>query len=512
MPERTLRLILGDQLNPNHSWFRKSNPNTFYTLMEVRQETDYARHHVQKILAFFTAMRSFARKLRAAGHRVIYITLDDPANSHSIPENIAALIREHGFSRFEYLFPDEFRIDRQLSDFADGLKIESAGYDTEHFLTERSDLSDLFRGRRTYLMESFYRHMRRKYRILMEGDRPVSGRWNYDTENRHALNKNLRVPKAKVFNHDVSRLLAMVMKEGITTMGSVDPRNFPWPENRREALSMLGAFLRRCLVHFGTYQDAMSTRHQTLFHSRLSFALNTKMLSPMEVVDRTLRHWKANRREIDISQVEGFVRQIIGWREFMRGVYWARMPGYRRLNYFGHRTHLPHYYWDGETRMSCMRHAIGQSLSGAYAHHIQRLMVTGNFALLAGVDPDEVDDWYLGVYIDAVEWVEITNTRGMSQFADGGLVATKPYISTANYIHKMSDYCDACFYDRTKRHGDRACPFNSLYWDFLDRHRKLLASNPRIGMMYRAMDRIKRAELKATLAQGRYYRRRLDSL
>jgi deoxyribodipyrimidine photolyase-related protein len=196
----------------------------------------------------------------------------------------------------------------------------------------------------------------------------------------------------------------------------------------------------------------------------------------------------------------------------MRGVYWAEMPGYRKLSYFGHRAHLPHYYWDGQTRMRCMEYSIGQSLSGAYAHHIQRLMITGNFALLAGVDPDEVDDWYLGVYIDAVEWVEITNTRGMSQFADGGLVATKPYISTANYIHKMSDYCEGCFYDRTRRHGERACPFNSLYWAFLDRNRKLLASNPRMGMIYRAMDRMKRPELKATLAQARAYRKMLEEL
>jgi deoxyribodipyrimidine photolyase-related protein len=304
----------------------------------------------------------------------------------------------------------------------------------------------------------------------------------------------------------------MLETHGVVTMGSIDPESFPWPENRREALRMLNEFLRHRLARFGTYQDAMSRQHPTLFHSRLSFALNTKMLSPMEVVDRAVKHWKANRRDIDIAQIEGFVRQIIGWREFMRGVYWAQMPGYRKLNHFRHRCHLPHYYWDGDTRMSCMKSAIDQSLSGAYAHHIQRLMITGNFALLAGVDPDEVDDWYLGVYIDAVEWVEITNTRGMSQFADGGLVATKPYISTSNYIHKMSDYCEGCFYDRTRRHGIRACPFNSLYWGFLDRHSKLLASNPRIGMMYRALGGMKMSERKATLAQARAYIRRLNEL
>jgi deoxyribodipyrimidine photolyase-related protein len=480
--------------------------------MEVRQETDYTRHHVQKIIAFFAAMRSFASLLRARGHRVEYIRLEDPANLQSISANVSRLIKEHGFDRFEYMLPDEYRLDLELKNMAESLPVKAGSYDTEHFLTGRSELAEYFKGRKSYLMESFYRHMRRNSGVLMDGDRPVSGRWNYDTENRRALDASVRIPHPVEFRHNVTRLLRMLDRHGVTTMGSVDPERFPWPQDRREALRMLNSFLRRSLAHFGTYQDAMSSKHQTLFHSRLSFALNTKMLGPMEVIDRTLRQWKANRRGIDIAQVEGFIRQIIGWREFMRGVYWAQMPGYRKLNYFGHKTHLPDYYWDGQTRMRCMKHAISQSLSGAYAHHIQRLMVTGNFALLAGVDPDEVDDWYLGVYIDAVEWVEITNTRGMSQFADGGLVATKPYISTANYIHRMSDYCDGCFYDMARRHGDGACPFNSLYWHFLDRHRRLLARNPRISMMYRAMDRMRKAEREAALAQARSYRKRLNEL
>jgi deoxyribodipyrimidine photolyase-related protein len=483
-----------------------------YTLMEVRQETDYTLHHVQKIIAFFAAMRAFASMLRSRGHKVVYIRLDDPANLQSIGGNIERLIKERGFGRFEYMLPDEYRLDLELQNLAQSLPVETGSFDSEHFLTRRSDLADYFKGRKSYRMESFYRHMRRSLDVLMDGDRPVSGRWNYDTENRRALDPSVKVPRAIEFKHDVTCLVRMIERHGVATMGSLDPRHFPWPRDREEALLMLNAFLRRCLARFGTYQDAMSSRHQTLFHSRLSFALNTKMLGPMEVIDLTLRHWKAKRREIDIAQVEGFVRQIIGWREFMRGVYWAEMPRYRKLNYFGHRAHLPHYYWSGETRMRCMRQAIGQSLSGAYAHHIQRLMVTGNFALLAGVDPDEVDDWYLGVYIDALEWVETTNTRGMSQFADGGLVATKPYVSTANYIHRMSDYCDGCFYDRARRHGNRACPFNSLYWHFLDRHRRLLIRNPRTGMMYRNLDKMKKSEREATLAQARAYSKRLNDL
>jgi deoxyribodipyrimidine photolyase-related protein len=250
----------------------------------------------------------------------------------------------------------------------------------------------------------------------------------------------------------------------------------------------------------------MTTRHASLFHSRLSFALNSKMLGPAEVVDRALRFWQNHRNTVSMAQIEGFVRQIIGWREFMRGVYWARMPGYRKLNFFNHRAHLPACYWTGKTRMNCLNHVIGQSLEGAYAHHIQRLMVAGNFALLAGVDPDEVDNWYLGVYIDAVEWVEITNTRGMSQFADGGIVATKPYVSSANYIDRMSDYCQGCFYDKARRYGNGACPFNSLYWDFLHRHGARLRENPRMRVIYRVLDRMERIELREILRQAAKYR------
>jgi deoxyribodipyrimidine photolyase-related protein len=272
----------------------------------------------------------------------------------------------------------------------------------------------------------------------------------------------------------------------------------------------LRAFVKSGLEAFGTYQDAMTAENWYLFHSRLSFALNTKMLRPLEVIQAVLRAWEQKKPPIQIQQVEGFVRQILGWREYMRGMYWAMMPDLESVNYFNHDTALPDYYWTADTPMNCMRRAIGQSLQHAYAHHIQRLMVTGNFALLAGIDPAQVDDWYLGIYIDAIQWVELPNTRAMSQFADGGQVATKPYVSSAKYIHSMSDYCETCAYDWKKRHGDMACPFNSLYWHFFERHRQLLGKNARVAMMYRVWDRMDTDEKKRILKQADTYLKDLN--
>jgi deoxyribodipyrimidine photolyase-related protein len=275
---------------------------------------------------------------------------------------------------------------------------------------------------------------------------------------------------------------------------------------------MLAHFCEHALPAFGTYQDAMLKTHWTLFHSRLSFSMNVKMLHPLEVVSAAVNEWKKRPEEISLPQIEGFVRQIVGWREYMRGVYWAHMPDYASKNYFNHTEKLPNWFWTGETKMNCLQKTIQQSLTKAYAHHIQRLMITGNFALLAGVAPDEVDAWYLGIYIDAFEWVEITNTRGMSQFADGGLVGTKPYVSSANYIDKMSDYCSGCFYDKKVKHGPKACPFNSLYWHFYARNKDKLERNPRIGMMYRTWEKMDSTEKDKILNQADTYLNKINDL
>ncbi|MBT8256356.1 MAG: cryptochrome/photolyase family protein, partial [Bacteroidia bacterium] len=285
-------------------------------------------------------------------------------------------------------------------------------------------------------------------------------------------------------------LVQLLQDMKVKTIGSIKEDAFEWPTSRKESLEVLEYFCEHLLVHFGDFQDAMDPQEIFLFHSRLSFALNSKMISPLEVITKVIEHWRTNKDEIDISQVEGFVRQILGWREYMRGMYWQQMPDYRDLNVLENSNPLPNFYWSGNTKMNCLKHAIGQSLDKAYAHHIQRLMVTGNFALLTQCDPDEVDAWYLGIYIDAIEWVEITNTRGMSQWADGGLIATKPYVSSGSYINKMSNYCGGCSYKVSKKTGDDACPFNSLYWNFLSEKRSHFEDNRRMNMMLSMLDKM----------------------
>jgi deoxyribodipyrimidine photolyase-related protein len=510
LSSQTLRLILGDQLNRNHSWFTTIDPSVTYLLMEMRQETDYAVHHIQKVVGFFGAMRRFALWLRDAGHRVIYLELDDPANSQDLTANISELIRSHAFTRFEYLLPDEYRLDRQLEVLRNELSIATQAHGTEHFLTERDDLEQFF-GTKPYLMETFYRHIRRQHDWLMEDGKPAGGRWNYDRENRKALPKDHEVAEAKTFDHQVSDLVEMLASCQVKTIGMIDPERFIWPLDRDESLQLLNYFIEVCLPEFGAYQDAMHTDHWSIFHSRISFSLNTKMISPREVVEKTLEAYDRNE-QIGLPAVEGFIRQIIGWREFMRGVYWARMPDYATMNVLEHHRPLPGFYWTGKTGMSCLRHAINQSLETAYAHHIQRLMVTGNFALLAEIDPDAVDEWYLGIYIDAVQWVEITNTRGMSQFADGGVIATKPYVSSANYINKMSNYCSSCRYDHKQKHTKDSCPFNSLYWYFLHSHKKIFADNHRMRMMYSRLEAMSSQEKSKLISRAGECLDSLDAL
>jgi deoxyribodipyrimidine photolyase-related protein len=484
--KKTVRLILGDQLNQQHSWFSEVNEKVTFAVMELRSETDYVQHHIQKVLSFFLAMRAFADDLKAQGHQVVYYNLDDQSNQQSFSLNIKTLIKSEGFERFEYQLPDEFRLDEELKELSTSLDIETDVVESEHFYTGRLEMKELFDKKKSkgWLMESFYREMRKKHDLLIDlNDKPIGGKWNFDQSNRKKLPKNHKPIAPKLFQRDVSELVQLLEKHGVKTIGSVDPKNFVWPVTRKEAEEMLDFFVAECLPLFGDFQDAMTVGEWSLYHSRLSFLMNSKILSPKEVIDRVVEHWEENQETIDISQVEGFVRQIIGWREYMRGIYWAKMPNYEQENQLNHTNKLPEFYWTGKTKMNCMKQSIQQSLQYSYAHHIQRLMVTGNFALLAGVDPNDVDEWYLGIYIDAIQWVELPNTRGMSQWADGGLVATKPYVSSANYIDKMSDYCSSCYYSKKEKVGEKACPFNSLYWNFIDQHIEKWEKNHRMGMM-----------------------------
>lgn len=510
---QTLRLVLGDQLNRKHSWYNEHNSSTLYVLMECRSETDYVTHHIQKIAGFFLAMRAFAAWLQQQGHAVYYIRLDEPGNQHGISGNLQLLLEATGARRFEYQLPDEYRLDKELRQFTAEAGISYGIYDTEHFYTTRDEAAFLFKGKKTWLMESFYRHMRKRHQVLMAGDEPVGDRWNFDAENRKAVPAGIFFPEPPLPAHPAAELVNWLGEQGVQWLGKLPADGLlRWPISPEEARSLLAFFVAEMLPAFGDYQDAMIRRHRFLFHSRLSFALNMKLIGPDEVVRAAEKAWRQAPERYPLSAVEGFIRQILGWREYMRGIYWAHVPGYYHMNYFGHDRQLPAWYWTGNTRMACLQHAIGQSLEEGYAHHIQRLMITGNFALLAGIQPDEVDRWYLGIYVDAIEWVEITNTRGMSQFADGGIVGSKPYVSSANYIDKMSDYCGGCHYDKKQKTGPKACPFNSLYWDFHARHRHLLEKNPRIGMVYRTWDKMGEQQQQALRKQAADYLEQLDAL
>ncbi|MDO8695250.1 MAG: cryptochrome/photolyase family protein [Sheuella sp.] len=508
---KTIRLILGDQLNPEHSWFTEVNPDTIYTLMEIRQETDYVLHHAQKIIGIFAGMRHLAQTLLARGHRVHYFEIDSKDNSHVLTKNLDFLIDRYEATRFDYQEPDEYRLDQQLKEFSSTLKIQSAMVSSEHFYTVREECEKIFTDQKQWLMERFYRLMRTKHQILMQdAKKPLGDQWNFDQENRKPWAGNPAEPADTRVTHDHRLLWDKIVHAGVKSFGDPCATQFRWPLNRQEALEHLDVFIQNILPEFGNFQDAMSTKGWRLFHSLISFALNTKMLTPREVVTQAEQAYL--RDEVTLATAEGFIRQIIGWREYIRGMYWAHMPGYDDHNFFEHNRPLPEWFWTGQTKMNCMSHAIGQSLEHAYAHHIQRLMIIGNFSLLAGLDPQALHRWYLGIYIDAFEWVELPNTVGMSQYADGGLLATKPYVSSAAYIDRMSDYCKGCHYNKKLREGDKACPFNALYWDFFDRNREKLSKNFRLGMVYRNLQKMDDAAQLSFRKQAVKIHSDLDSL
>ena len=381
----TLKLILGDQLNPLHSWFQASDPEVVYLMLEMRQETDYVLHHAQKILAIFAGMRDFARALKAGGHRVHYLAIDDPANRQSLPANLDWLIAHYDATALKYQAPDEWRLDTQLAAYGAAQTIPCGMVDSEHFYTARTDCAELFAGRRTWLMENFYRDMRKRHKVLMEGAKPVGGKWNYDHENRGTWKGVPAEPLDFRPVHDHSALWDTIVAAGVKSFGQPHAQALTWPLNRAEALLQLDAFVVHALPHFGAFQDAMSATAPRLFHSLLSFAMNTKMISPAEVVRTVETAWR--EQGVPLEAAEGFIRQILGWREYIRGVYWARMPDYAERNVFDHQTPLPDWFWTGQTKMRCLSNAIGDSLENAHAHHIQRLMIIGNFSLLAGLQP-----------------------------------------------------------------------------------------------------------------------------
>lgn len=511
---QTLRLILGDQLNEQHSWFAEQRDDVLYLIAELQQETGYVRHHIQKVCLFFSAMEAFASRLEALGHQVLHLTLDDTAEDQDLPALLERLCAQHDIREFEYQQPDEYRLHAQLEALTikDATKLQ---VETEHFFVNHQDLGKYFKKGKAHRMEQFYRKTRTEHDVLMSDGKPLQDRWNFDAANRNKLKKaDLEsIPVPLLYRHDVTSTLERLDRHNVQTIGQREPQ-LTWPITREESLDLLKFFCSSQLSLFGTFQDAMtehSPHRWSLYHSRLSFAMNTKLISPHEVIDAAVAAFEQDD-SIDIAQVEGFVRQIIGWREFIRGIYWINMPDYGMFNSLNAERALPDFYWTGDTKMNCMSQCINQSLEYAYAHHIQRLMVTGTFSLLAGIHPDEVDAWYLGIYVDALEWVEMPNTRGMSQAADHGIVASKPYAASGNYINKMSDYCSGCFYKVKEKTGERGCPFNSLYWHFMHRHRAHLEKNPRIGMVYRNWDKQAASDQDLVLERAEWCLDNLDAL
>lgn len=481
------RLVLGDQLSRDLAGLRDCDRDEDVVVMaEVLEEATYVRHHKQKIALCFAAMRAFASELEADGWRVDYSRLDDEDAPETIVDALAGAVERHDAEAVCLTAPGEYRLLQSLNDYADDAAHPVEIFDDDRFFATPERFRAWAEGRKSLRMEYFYRELRKETGLLMEGDEPAGGAWNFDKENRKRLPQDASPPKLPRFEPDetTSDVIALVAERFAGHFGELE--NFGWAVSRKDALKALDHFIEHALPRFGDYQDAMAEGEDFLYHSALSPYINLGLLSAREVCERAEAAYQAG--DAPINAVEGFVRQILGWREYVRGVYWLKMPDYAELNALDAERPLPEFYWTGETRMNCLSEAISNTRRNAYAHHIQRLMLTGNFALLAGLDPKLVCEWYLIVYADAYEWVELPNTHGMALFADGGLLASKPYAASGAYVDRMSDYCSGCAYDVKQRTGEDACPFNYLYWDFLIRNEKRLADNPRLKFPYKNLE------------------------
>ena len=500
---KTLRMVLGDQCSAGLSALSDLDPATDTVLMaEVMAECTYVRHHQKKIVLVLSAMRHFAQALRARGVQVEYVTLDDPANTHSLGGELVRATAKLRPDRIVVTECGEWRLAQEMADWPalTGLPVDIL--DDTRFLCSNREFRAWAHGKRTLRMEFFYRDMRRRVRVLMDAGAPAGDKWNFDAENRKRLPRNVAVPPPPAFEPDAitQAVMALVRARFGGHFGTSD--GFNLPVTAEDAQSALADFISHRLPQFGDWQDAMKTGEPALFHALVSTSINAGLLGPLEVIRAAEAAFHAGHAPLNAA--EGFIRQILGWREFVRGIYWLRMPEYASLNALAATRTLPEFYWTAETRMNCLHQAISGTRDNAYAHHIQRLMITGNFALLAGLDPAEVDEWYLIVYADAYEWVEMPNTRGMALFADGGIIGSKPYAASGAYINRMSDYCPACHYDVKDATGEQACPFNALYWDFMARHARRFAGNTRMAMPLRTMEKMapeRLAQLRARAAR-----------
>lgn len=499
---RHMRFVFGDQLTRNLSALRDIDPaQDIVVMIEAADEALNVPHHKQKIALVLSAMRHFAASLQAEGLRVDYVPMDATDNLQDLGRELAKAVQRHSPKAVIVTEPSEWRAMQLMR--AWDLDAPLDVREDDRFFCTRANFAALTKAKKTGRMEYFYREMRRRTGLLMRGDGPEGGQWNFDTENRKALPKGLRPPPRARFAPDeiTTEVLTLVATRFASHFGDLTP--FGWAVTRDDALIALDHFITHCLPSFGTYQDAMKTGEDFLYHSLISPYLNLGLLNPREVCATAEAAYQSG--QAPINAVEGFIRQILGWREFVRGIYWAEMPEYGISNHLNATRDLPALYWTGDTPMHCMAECISTTRRHAYAHHIQRLMITGNFALIAGLDPAEVNRWYLAVYADAFEWVELPNTQGMALYADGGVMASKPYAASAAYINRMGDYCRGCAHDAKDAVGPRACPFNFLYWDFIARHAEEFARNPRMAMPVMGLRKLKPEKLAAMRAKAREF-------
>lgn len=501
-----LILVLGDQLSVDVAALKAADlAQDVVVMAEVTTEAEYVGHHPKKIALIFAAMRKFAARLQAEGWRVAYTKLDDPDNAGSIPGELLRRAAEFQTTDVIATQPGEWRLIDALND----VPLTVTLLEDDRFIATHSEFQTWADGRKALRMEYFYRDMRRKTGLLMNDGDPEGGQWNFDHDNRKPAPDKVDYLGPMHFDPDdvVKEVLELVQDRFAGNFGDLHP--FTLATDTDQAEAHLQHWLEGGAPLYGDFQDAMLRDHRFLYHAFVGAYINIGLLNPLEVCRAVEAAYRAGH--VPLNAAEGFIRQIIGWREYVRGIYFLEGRDYTQRNILDHQRKLPDLFWGGKTWMNCMSHAVAQTKEDGYAHHIQRLMVTGNFALLAGIDPAEVHEWYLAVYIDAFEWVEAPNVIGMSQFADGGVIASKPYVSSGNYINKMSDYCAGCSYKVKDKTGPDACPFNLLYWDFLIRHRDRFSSNPRMGQMYRVWDKMAEDRQTTVLSDAKAFLEKLDA-
>lgn len=507
---KTLRLIFADQLSQSISSLQGYHSDTDIILMcEVWHEATYVKHHKKKIAFLLSAMRHFADSLNKQGFNVEYVRLDDPDNTGSFNGEIERMLGKYSIDRVIVTQPGEYRVLADIRQLSERLNILVEIREDCRFLCTLDQFSSWAADKKQLRMEYFYRQMRKQYDILMAGNQPLGGQWNFDANNRKPPKQGLTIPLP--YNGQVDQItqevISLVSDRFDSHFGDVEP--FYFAVTRQDALQVLDQFLEQRLPYFGDYQDAMIEGEPWMYHAHISFYLNCGLLLPLECVQAAEKAYHAGLAPL--NAVEGFIRQIVGWREYVRGIYWLKMPAYADHNFFGAQRPLPQFYWTANTKMNCLRQCVLETKQHAYAHHIQRLMVLGNFALLAGIEPKAINAWFLIVYADAFEWVELPNVSGMILFADGGYLGSKPYAAGGSYIHKMSNYCKNCSYQVSEKQGPNACPFNYLYWDFLERHRDKLAGNHRMAMMYRTLARMSKEKRQAIRDDSRAFFSKLEN-